>query len=640
MPEEFEFDAFLSHSSKDKPIVRPLAERLRKDGVRVWLDEWAIKPGDSIPAKIEEGLERSRLLVLCMSKNAFASDWPQLEGGTFRFRDPLNKERRFIPLRLDDAPIKGSLAQFLYISWNLEDRGPSYKNLLDACLSTATTFGAGVRFEPTRTTNATTQRDPKLRIWNYAFSADEKRFLTAGEDKTVRLWNADTGRCIRTFKGHTESVWSVLLSFDEHSVVSGSWDNTIRIWDVETGRCHRVLKGHTAQIFRIAWSDDQRRIASVSDDRTVRLWDVSTGDCLQVLDGYDQLRSVAWSRDQRLMLCAGYKTISLLTLSTGLRQELTGSGGDVYDVTWSKDQRSALSCGYDRTIRLWDIETQQCVRIFEGHTDPLHTISLSDDNRYVLSGGMDKTVRLWNVATGQCLGVLNGESEIRTVRWSHDHRRALAGDINGHFYVWNLTELLAETASTRHSNDFLATQIQYTNAKVLLVGESGAGKTGLSKVLAGEKWQPSDSTVGAWATQWKLPVSAGVGVEREIWLWDFGGQADQRLIHQLYMDDTALAALVFDGQKENLFETLGQWDRDLTRASSKQFSKLLVAGRVDAGGLRVSRSQVDAFRKERDYVDFVENERKNERRLSRAKTSNHQWHRLERDSLALFSTSL
>ena len=149
-------------------------------------------------------------------------------------------------------------------------------------------------------------------------------------------------------------------------------------------------------------------------------------------------------------------------------------------------------------------------------------------------------------------------------------------------------------------------QIQYTNAKVLLVGESGVGKTGLSKRLALNDWQPSDSTVGAWATQWKLPVSSGDGVEREIWLWDFGGQADQRLIHQLYMDETALAVLVFDGQKEDLFETLGQWDRDLTRASRQTFAKLLVAGRVDAGGLRVSRGQVEAFAKERGYTQFLE----------------------------------
>ena len=135
---------------------------------------------------------------------------------------------------------------------------------------------------------------------------------------------------------------------------------------------------------------------------------------------------------------------------------------------------------------------------------------------------------------------------------------------------------------------------------------AGVGKTGLSKRLASDVWEPSDSTVGAWATQWKLPVSSGKGVEREIWLWDFGGQADQRLIHQLYMDETALAVLVFDGQKEDLFETLGQWDRDLTRASRKEFAKLLVAGRVDAGGLRASRSEVEKFAAERHFRGFLE----------------------------------
>jgi hypothetical protein len=113
---EFQYDVFLSHSAKDKAGVRPLAERLRQDGLKVWFDEWVLKPGDSIPAKIEEGLEHSRVLVLCMSAHAFGSDWAQLEAGTcgrgnLPFRDPLNQERRFIPLRLDDAPIKGSLAQ-------------------------------------------------------------------------------------------------------------------------------------------------------------------------------------------------------------------------------------------------------------------------------------------------------------------------------------------------------------------------------------------------------------------------------------------------------------------------------------------------------------------------------------------------
>lgn len=133
MPDQFRYDVFLSHSTKDKAVGRPLAERLRKDGVKVWFDEWLLKPVDSIPAKIEEGLERSRVLVLCMSANAFGSDWAQLESGTFRFRDPLNKERRFLPLRLDDAPIKGSLAQFLYINWLPAFRDQEYSKLREAC---------------------------------------------------------------------------------------------------------------------------------------------------------------------------------------------------------------------------------------------------------------------------------------------------------------------------------------------------------------------------------------------------------------------------------------------------------------------------------------------------------------------------
>ncbi len=84
-PQRFDYDVFLSHSARDKPVVRDVAERLKEDGLRVWFDAWEIRPGDSIEeaqsktAKIEEGLKRFRVMVLCMSVNAFGSDWAQLE---------------------------------------------------------------------------------------------------------------------------------------------------------------------------------------------------------------------------------------------------------------------------------------------------------------------------------------------------------------------------------------------------------------------------------------------------------------------------------------------------------------------------------------------------------------------------------
>ena len=70
MPDDFQYDVFLSHSAKDKAVVRPLAERLRQNGLKVWFDEWVLKPGDSIPAKIEDGpfkfgTRNSELLYYC-----------------------------------------------------------------------------------------------------------------------------------------------------------------------------------------------------------------------------------------------------------------------------------------------------------------------------------------------------------------------------------------------------------------------------------------------------------------------------------------------------------------------------------------------------------------------------------------------
>ena len=134
---DFQYDVFLSYSSKDQRRVRQLAERLSADGLRVWFDAEEIKAGDIIGARIEAGLETSRVLVLCMSANADVSDWARLEAGTFRFRDPVNREKKFIPLRLDDYPFPNAIAQFAYIDWRdclaeakLKEE---YAKLLHAC---------------------------------------------------------------------------------------------------------------------------------------------------------------------------------------------------------------------------------------------------------------------------------------------------------------------------------------------------------------------------------------------------------------------------------------------------------------------------------------------------------------------------
>jgi small GTP-binding protein len=275
----------------------------------------------------------------------------------------------------------------------------------------------------------------------------------------------------------------------------------------------------------------------------------------------------------------------------------------VWSVALSGDGRRAVSGSDDKTVRVWDVETSRCLKVMEGHTDGVESVALSGDGRRAVSGSDDKTVRVWDVETSRCLKVMEGHTDsVVSVALSGDGRRLYSSAANGVLRIWDLAAGAAPVAPPIPSLR-AAVEVPYTNAKVLLVGDSGVGKTGLARYLADGIKDKGDntSTDGAWATHLKLPHAKQDSVDREIWLWDFAGQVDYRLVHQLYMDDTAAAVLVFNPQNENLFEGLGQWDRDLHKATRKKFAKILAAGRVDRGGLVVSKEAVDRFMAERGF---------------------------------------
>jgi hypothetical protein len=612
MSEQFAFDVFLSHSQRDASTARELAHRLQEDGLRVCSGDGMIKAGQDVSTSLEEGLERSRVLVLCMSANAFGEEWGQLEAGTFRFRDPRDNERRFIPLRLDDAPIKDSVSQFLSVSWLPEDREREYPQLLERCRLQAKLPPVGEDTTPEHTADTAIRLTLDEQFWVYAFSPDGRRVLTGTDDNEVRLWSLRTGRSTRVLKGHTGPVWCVAWSADKRRAVSGSNDTTIRLWDINTGECLRVLTGHRRYLQGLAWASDQHRILSAAQDETVRLWDVETGDCLRVFEGHSgDVETVAWSPDNRHALSgADDNTLRIWDIESGrCLRVLAGHTRWVWAVVWSPDGRRALSGSIDHTARVWEIESGRCLQVLEGHQLSVRSVAWSPDGRLALSSADDNTIRMWDVETGLCLRVLKGhQSEVKTVAWSRDGKGAISGDRSGEVRTWKLADLAARQDNPQAAApSSVPAEVHYANAKVLLVGDSGVGKSGLSNFLAQglkvEDERPIPSTDGAWATHWPLLHTGDeTTARREIWLWDFAGQVDYRLVHQLFMDDTAAAVLVFNPQNENPFEALGQWDRDLQKAARKPFAKLLAAGRTDRGGLVVSSGTMEKFMAERGFV--------------------------------------
>lgn len=131
---QYQYDVFLSHNSGDKPLVRRVAERLKAAGLNVWFDEWIIDYGDDIYLSIEAGLSSSQSLALFISANALKSDWVDLERSTALFRDPKNKERRFIPILVDTCDVPDTLRRYRYLDFrdanNLER---AISQLIDVC---------------------------------------------------------------------------------------------------------------------------------------------------------------------------------------------------------------------------------------------------------------------------------------------------------------------------------------------------------------------------------------------------------------------------------------------------------------------------------------------------------------------------
>ncbi|ADI64112.1 WD40 repeat domain-containing protein [Trichormus azollae] len=280
------------------------------------------------------------------------------------------------------------------------------------------------------------------KVSSVAISPNGEVLVSGCADKTINIWNLQTGKLIRTLTGNLGAISSVAMSPNGHFLAVGSCEHpqgNVKVWNLKTGKLIHTLLGHQKPVNVVAISSDGTILASGSNK--IKIWNLQRGERICTLWHSSAVEAIATTADGTILASGSsdYK-IRLWNPFTGdpLRS-MIGHLGEVTSIAISGDGEVLFSGSADKTVKIWHLSTGKLLKTLNGHTDKVKSIAVSPNGEFIFSGSVDKTIKIWHLSTGEVLQTLTGHSGVVTsLSLSADGKFLASGSADKTVKIWQV----------------------------------------------------------------------------------------------------------------------------------------------------------------------------------------------------------
>jgi WD40 repeat protein len=237
-----------------------------------------------------------------------------------------------------------------------------------------------------------------------SFTPDSLKLVSGSFDKTIKLWQLDTGTEIYTLGERLKGVFALAVSPDGQLLASGSWDETIELWNLETGSLLYNLSQHKASVRALAIAPDSKTLISGSFDQTIVLWSLPDGTVTKTIVDREPIAAITLNADGTFVASTGDDGIvKIWSLASGLKiAESSGNKHCIGSLSISPDSQTIAAGTVDGDLVLWQIEQidglphqLRLAQTIKAHAGQINACVFSPDSQYAITGSVDGKAKVW-----------------------------------------------------------------------------------------------------------------------------------------------------------------------------------------------------------------------------------------------------